>query len=227
MGIIKKLIANPVVRYYRDLLITWKSSSVHPNATILPGAVLRSCRVSEWATVGHDVNLVNVNVGRYSYISIGSRLANCAIGPFCSIGGNVVVAPGRHPINFVSSHPFFYSNEHPQYPPANISVDFLQNETVTIGADVWIGLNAVILDGMSIGDGAVVAANAVVTSDVPPYAVVAGVPARIVRYRFDEETRVALQRSRWWDRDDQWLAANKSKFMDVQRFVNDMHEGEE
>jgi acetyltransferase-like isoleucine patch superfamily enzyme len=130
-------------------------------------------------------------------------------------------------LNFVSSHPFFYSNEHPQYPPANSGVDFLQNETVTIGADVWIGLNAVILDGMSIGDGAVVAANAVVTRDVPPFAVVAGVPARIVRYRFDEETRAALQRSRWWDRDDQWLAANKSKFTDVQRFVTDMHEGEE
>lgn len=222
MGMIKTLTANPLVRYYRNVLISWRSSHVHPRATVLPGAVLRSSHVHEWATVGHDVDLVNVNVGRYSYISIGSRIANCTIGPFCSIGGNVVIAPGRHPLNFVSSHPFFYSNDHPQYPSAHCDVRFVQNEPVQIGADVWIGLNAVILDGLSIGDGAVIAANAVVTADVPPYAVVAGVPARIIKYRFDNETRERLQRSKWWERDNEWLSANKAKFTDVEGFLKDL-----
>ena len=78
---------------------------------------------------------------------------------------------------------------------------FEQTRPVTIGHDVWIGLNAVIMDGVTIGDGAVVGTNAVVTKDVPPYAIAVGLPAKVLRYRFDENTIARLQKSRWFDRD--------------------------
>src|SRR5690606_40549227 len=94
---------------------------------------------------------------------------------------------------------------------------------VSVGSDVWIGAGSIVLDGISIGDGAIIAAGAVVNKDVPPYAIVGGVPARIIRYRFDEETRAALLEWRWWDLDNSKLQALAPGFMNQRWNVETVH----
>lgn len=118
------------------------------------------------------------------------------IGSYCSISlGVKIMLGGSHRTDWVSSYPFpaFFEQ-------ADQNKDFAPSKGATkIGNDVWIGMDALILPGITIGDGAVIGAGAIVTKDVPPYAVVGGNPARLIRYRFDEETVAALLKIRWWE----------------------------
>ena len=122
------------------------------------------------------------------------------MGAFCSIGPEAIVGGlGLHPTKMLSTHPAFYSTQ------GQTSVFFAKAPTyeewrhTEVGSDVWIGSRAVVLDGLSIGTGAIVAAGAVVTRDVPPYAIVGGVPARLIRFRYGDSERERLQNCRWWD----------------------------
>jgi acetyltransferase-like isoleucine patch superfamily enzyme len=183
-------------------------------------AVARACTFGRYNTLYDDVALDTVVLGDLSYVSRGARVWNATIGRFCCIGPEALVGLGRHPTReFVSSHPAFYSTR------AQAQLTFVREQKfeefrpVTIGHDVWIGARAIVLDGATIGDGAIVGAGAVVTGDVPPYAVVSGVPAKVVRYRFDEATIAAIQASRWWDLGLDVLRANADAFADPARFV--------
>lgn len=95
---------------------------------------------------------------------------------------------------------------------------------VVIGNDVWIGAYAKIVEGVRIGDGAVIAAGAVVTKDVPPYAIVGGVPAKIIKYRFEEKQIKQLLELKWWNKDIAWLKTHAEKFRDVQELLNSAKE---
>jgi virginiamycin A acetyltransferase len=122
------------------------------------------------------------------------------IGKFCQIAAGVefVMNGANHQMNAVSTYPFYTLEGWNMQPPAPDDLP-LKGDTV-IGNDVWIGQNAVILPGVRIGDGAIIGANSVVGSDVDPYTVVVGNPARPVRKRFDDELIDLLLRFRWWDR---------------------------
>lgn len=104
-----------------------------------------------------------------------------------------------HPLNWLSTHPAFYSTRR----QANISFTendlFLDQKSIEIGHDVWVGARVMILDGCKIGNGAVIAAGAVVVKDVPAYAVVGGVPARIIKYRFEPDVIDFIQKMQWWN----------------------------
>jgi len=143
--------------------------------------------------------IFGAQVGRGSYVG-GARLQNCTVGAFCSIGTRTRIGGlGRHPTRWLSTHPAFFS---PLRQAGFTFVDrshFEELAHVTVGNDVWIGAGAMVLDGVKIGDGAIVAAGAVVTTDVAPYAVVGGVPARFIRSRFDEPSIRMLLDVRWWD----------------------------
>ncbi len=135
-----------------------------------------------------------------SYISQNSKSGFTSIGNFCSIGPEVILGGlGRHPVNHFSTHPAFYS------PHLRAGRSFIENETfdelphTTVGSDVWIGAKAIILDGLKVGDGALIGAGALVNKEVPPYAVVAGVPAKVIRYRFDDEIIEAMMQWKWWN----------------------------
>ena len=130
----------------------------------------------------------------------GAKIGSSELGAFCSIGpGARVGGLGSHPVNWISSHPVFYSSKM-QVGVTFAKEDKFQEERFTlIGSDVWIGANAIIMDGVKVGDGAIVAAGAVVTRDVPPYSVVGGVPAKLIKFRFDERVRNALLDWKWWE----------------------------
>ncbi|UCV29983.1 CatB-related O-acetyltransferase [Ferribacterium limneticum] len=158
--------------------------------------------------------LINSTLGRLSYVSPYSVIANCDLGAFCSIGPGVRVGPGFHPMNWISSHPAFYSDAMQANFSFTKSKKYSDSKRVKIGNDVWIGANALVLDGVSIGNGAVIAAGAVITKDVLPYAVVGGIPGRILRMRFDNDKIEQLLSWQWWNLPLDELARVADKFTD-------------
>lgn len=167
-----------------------------------------------------NVFVSNSSLGDFTYASNGAVILEATIGKFCSIGPNVLIAPGKHPTHtIVSTHPAIYSN--PPYCLKNFSPDDKHNpyRKVIIGNDVWICANAVITDGVTIGDGAIIAANAVITKNVEPYSIMAGIPAKHVRYRFEPEEITALLENKWWDRDIAWLEKNAPSLWNIKDYM--------
>lgn len=150
--------------------------------------------------VYENTQIINTKVGDYTYIGGSNKIQNATIGKFCSIGSEVLIGLGIHPTNLKSTYPGFYTNS--EYYRVNKEYEFNGDEykQVNIGNDVWIGTRATILDGVNIGDGAIIAAGAVVTKEVPPYAIVGGVPAKVIKYRFSESRIKELLDEKWWDK---------------------------
>lgn len=150
--------------------------------------------------LGKRVHLADCSLGNGSYLAFGSRAAQAEIGHFCSIGPHVLIGGlGRHPVDLLSTHPLFYSDRLASERRSISLRGFNELVRTVIGSDVWIGASAVILDGVTVGDGAIIAAGAIVTRDVEPYAIVGGVPAKLIRYRFNAKLRTDLLKIRWWD----------------------------
>lgn len=168
---------------------------------IHPTAELKGCRLGRYVSIGERVILREVVVGDYSYFERHGEAVYTSIGKFCSIAANVRINALAHPIERVTTHKITYRpNEYFKY--AGVDGAFRERRrasAVRIGNDVWIGHGAVVMPGVSIADGAVVGANAVVTRDVDAYAIVAGSPARTLRFRFPEDVRAGLAELAWWD----------------------------
>lgn len=170
-----------------------------------------TCDVHPSAKLGHDVYLAkgvsireNVSIDDYSYCSANTIIfAGSSVGKFSSIGYNVQIGVPEHPVKFFSTSPTIYrktkASKYCKWAENDI------NEPARIGNNVWIGSNAVILQGVNVGNGAVVAAGAVVTKDVSPYAVVGGVPAKKIKQRLSEDLIEKLEKSKWWEHDLEWI----------------------
>ncbi len=191
---------------------------IYQGARIDPGTVL-----GKYNVIFANSLISNSQIGDHTFIQKDSRVINADIGKFCSIASQVKIGLGSHPTAMVSTHPAFYSNTQPIVKTFSCTDEYNPYKRITIGNDVWIGENAVILDGVAIADGAVIAAGAVVTNNVDAYAVMGGVPARIIKYRFNEDTRRRLLSSRWWDMPDQWLQDHWSDFKDPDGFLSLFH----
>jgi acetyltransferase-like isoleucine patch superfamily enzyme len=169
--------------------------------------------------LGDRVVLQNSSIGDHSYVNGNARIKNTTIGKFCSIASGVKIVLGAHPTNLISLHPAFYAVNKSMETFADRQY-FNEYQEVKIGNDVWIGEDVIIPGGVTIGDGAVIASRAVVTKDVAPYSVVGGVPAKHIKFRFDEEKIQQLQKIKWWEKDDQWLKENFKLFLNVDEFFN-------
>ena len=181
--------------------------------------VLFECHVSELArlTLPHDLRQVRVD--DYSYISRNSYVKNTNIGKFCSIGPNFCCGLGIHPTNGISTSPMFYSTLK-QNGLSLTEVDkVVESKLIIIENDVFIGANVTILDGVKISNGAIIGAGAVVTKDIPPYAIVVGVPARIVKYRFENDQIEQLQKIEWWNFENDKLSDVETYFFNLNAFI--------
>ncbi len=187
-----------------------------------PAAQVVSSVLGRYTDVGAGWSVVESTLGDYSYLAgTDGVVMYSAIGKFCSIASHVVINPGDHPMQRVTQH-------HGTYRRARYGFDATDDPEIfawrrsrgcRIGCDVWIGHGAMIMAAVRIGHGAVVAAGAVVTREVAPYQVVAGVPARPVRPRFPAGVAEKLMAIAWWDWDHETLARRWPDFNDLQRFL--------
>lgn len=171
-------------------------------------------------TVGTDVSLTQVVLGRGSYIANGTSIKHASIGRFCSIGPEALIGLSRHPMGMVSTSPAFYSTKRDACPLSfNQMEDYSEQLNTQIGNDVWIGARAVIVGGVKVGDGAVIASSAMVTKDVPPYSVMGGVPAKTISKRFTDEQIELLLSNPWWEWSDSTLKARGADFQSKECFI--------
>lgn len=164
----------------------------------------------------------DIEIGRYTYggwQTDGSIVEGTRIGSFCSIAGGVRIGGTNHPLSYVSTHPFLYLANRGFVERDDDELLAAGNAPVLIADDVWLGSNAVVLPGCRIGRGAVVAAGAVVTRDVGPYEIVAGVPARVIRRRFGEQQAARLAAIDWPSWSDREIRERLGAFYDVDAFL--------
>lgn len=146
--------------------------------------------------------IFNSKISSYSYIGKRTDIVYAEVGKFCSIAGDTFVGLGHHTLDKLSTSPIFTESRNAVgYMWTHKENNTYPYRKVYVGNDVWIGTRVIIMGGVKIGDGAVIAAGAVVTKDVPPYAVVGGVPARVIKYRFPEDVIKRLVQVQWWDVD--------------------------
>lgn len=189
----------------------YQARRAHPLA-----AYVNSHHVSPAATLGVQVGVgelvvinAGVSVGDYSYVSRGAILFSGGVGNYSSIGPFALIGPEEHPLGHLSTSPVFFDGN----PPLRIQTAFNKfGSPPTIGHDVWIGGHAVVLQGVTVGNGAVVAAGAVVTQDVRAYTIVGGVPAREIGRRFDEDHTRSAEQLEWWLLDPKQLEALRPVF---------------
>ena len=177
--------------------------------------------INDYSNVSHSY------IGLGTYIAGHTSFSKVKIGRFCSIGKNIKTNIGIHPTDLISSHPAFFSikkqagftfvdkNKFNEHKYADEDKKYL----VIIGNDVWIGNNVIIMDGIKIGDGAIIGTSAIVTKDVEPYSVMGGVPAKLIRKRFDTDVIDALLEFKWWEMDFYWIERHHELFLQPDRFV--------
>lgn len=185
-----------------------------------------NCNFEGYNSIGINNVLSNCNIGLGSYTGSNVNLTNVQIGKFCSIASDVKNIVGRHPIKeFVSTHPSFFSTGKAAgftFSKKQIFKEkkvFENSFSVKIGNDVWIGENVRILDGIKIGNGAVIGANSLITKNIEPYSVNFGVPSKLIKYRFDNNTIINLEKIKWWDWSFEKINKEYLFFSNVEEFI--------
>lgn len=158
--------------------------------------------------VYRGVKIKSGKVGAHTYISNNTDVENAEIGKFCSIADHCRIGMSGHSLQYLSTSPVFTQKTNAlkeSWAEKNVFQNKSKEERVYLGNDVWVGSHSLINGGVHVGDGACIAAGAVVVKDVPPYAIVGGVPAKVLRYRFSTEIIEELLRLKWWDMDEALL----------------------
>lgn len=191
-----------------------------PKKRISKNSTIDNCEIEEFVKISQHSYFYKSSVKSYTYFAGFNSVMNSRIGKFCSIGDYSIIGAGNHPVDFISTSPIFYS------PHAQCGVTFSDGtyfeemKETTIGNDVWIGAYSMIMSGVKIGDGAIIATGSFVNRDVEPYAIVGGTPAKLIRKRFSTEEINQLLTLKWWDKSEQWLRDNFKSFHDKNEFIS-------
>lgn len=186
------------------------------------------CRFGGSNKIGAHTRFYRSDMGYASYMGDNNVFVETTIGKFCSIGSDVRLVSSSHPTeNVVSTHPAFYSNVYNtlsfvDQPLYDECLKTPNGNCLEIGNDVWIGDHVLIKGGVKIGDGAVIAMGAVVTKSVPPYAIVGGVPAKVIQYRFSQEQIDQLETLAWWDQPLSWIREHANQFLNAEMFLQEI-----
>ncbi len=184
------------------------------HTVIDPSVRMRETQIGAQCEVLAETYIEYSELGDFSYLGEHCCVADAQIGRFTAIANHVRIGAPNHPMDRASQHRFTYC---PEYYDAQAARDddffaARRAERVVIGNDVWIGHGVIVLPGVTVGDGAVLAAGAVVTKDVPPYTIVGGVPAKVIRARFATDIAAQLQAIAWWNWPLEKLMANLADF---------------
>lgn len=160
---------------------------------------------TQYTHVLRGARLNNTQIGKYSRVGVNCKLTNVKMGNYTVIAANSTLGVGQHPTNYLTYHSIFYKkgnwgwhDDWIKYPEG-----FQEQAQITIGNNVWIGQKVIVMDGVTIGDNSIVATGAIVTKDVPPFSIVGGVPAKVIKTMFNEEIRARLQEIQWWNLPDE------------------------
>jgi phosphonate metabolism protein (transferase hexapeptide repeat family) len=206
----------PPVTEDKPAIVLTEKPYIHPTCKI------KDSTVGGWTALGEHTSLVESSFGDYSYTAGNVQIIYTEVGKYCSIANSVRINPGNHPQWRVTQH-------HMTYRRKNYALDthdddeFFQwrrDDKCTIGHDVWIGHGAIIMAGVSVGTGAIIGSGAVVTKDIGPYEIAVGVPAKVIKKRFDDATIAKLLDSEWWNWDRQTLEENFKDLLDLDTFLN-------
>jgi acetyltransferase-like isoleucine patch superfamily enzyme len=200
------------------LRLKWRDAFISLSSNVsLDSRLSRGVKILSGARIG------SVNVGSYTYIGERSSIERTQIGRFCSIAPEVIIGLASHPTDHISTYPGFYSYSATGAHFFGNQVHLLDKKNTEIGHDVWIGARAVIVGGVKIGTGAIVATGAVVTKNVPSYAVVGGVPAKVLRYRFESQLCEAILATKWWELSEDKLSFFSPLFPFPYKFIEKLN----
>lgn len=189
----------------------------------------RKCEFGGRNYLSDYASLISSAIGYASYLGRNTHIKNTKIGKYTSIGPDVKCVFGKHPSDtFVSTHPAFFSTlkqsgfsyvKEQLFQEFEKPLDQDEKYSIIIGNDVWIGAGVTLMDGVTIGDGAILATNSLVVKDIEPYAIVGGVPAKVIKYRFEKDEIEFLRQLRWWDKTYDWIEENIEEFKDVKKLM--------
>lgn len=202
------------------------SSSIGDSCIIGEQSRIRSSILHEYVKIDRNILVYHSNIGKASYVGAFSMIFKADIGKYCSISYGITIGPPEHDYKKVTTHPFIYDKFYETIAEDSLLENTKLSEEVIIGNDVWIGANVTILRGVTIGHGAVIGANALVNKDVPPYAIVAGNPAKVIKYRFSADTIEKLLDISWWNWSPEKMKVNSAFFTsaDLEMSINEIKE---
>jgi virginiamycin A acetyltransferase len=185
---------NKVYKFARVL-----NSEIGLKSSVGDFSIVENCILQNKVQIQRYNHIIKSRIDDFSYTGMNTVVMNSTIKKYCSISWGVTIGPSNHDYNRLSTHSFLYDK---YYQMLDVKTEMPYDrfeKPCLIGNDVWIGCNVTILRGVSVGDGAVIAAGSVVTKDIPPYAIAAGVPAKVIKYRFDDQMIEELIELKWWE----------------------------